>query len=76
MLQMLINSIILLVSIGIPISGLFWKHFAKRPKESIRAVIATVIGTLGLIVFFLQVAIMTNKLGENLITILIEWLSR
>jgi hypothetical protein len=74
MLQMLINSLILLGSLGIPVGALFWKHFARRPKEFTRAFVATIVGTLGLIVFFLQVAVMTTKLGENLITMLITWL--
>lgn len=71
---MLINSLILLVGIGIPLSVLFWKHFARRPKESVRAFIATIVGATGLIVFFLQVAILTAKPGENLITMIQQWL--
>ncbi len=71
----LINSLILLGAIGISLGALFWKHFAKRPGENVRAFIATFIGTVGIIIFLLQVAIMTTEAGQNLITILIEWLS-
>ena len=71
----LINTLILLGAIGISLGALFWKHFAKRPAENVRAFIATFIGTVGVIIFLLQVTVMTTKIGQNLITILIEWLS-
>lgn len=71
----LVNSLILLGAIGISLGALFWKHFAKRPAENVRAFIATFIGTIGIIVFLLQVAIMTTDTGQNLITLLIQWLS-
>jgi len=69
---MLANSLILLFAIGLPIGSLFWKHFAKRPGESIKAIIATILGMLGMALFFIQVALMTAT-DQNVITILIEW---
>jgi len=71
----LINGMILLGFIGLSLAALFWKHFAKSPKEAAQAVIATVVGTAGIILFFLQVAIMTVYQGQNLITFMIEWLT-
>lgn len=74
MLQFFINSVILLGSAFLPIGALFWKHFARRPSESIRAVIATVACIIGMGLFFLQVAIMTVEQNQNVITVLKAWL--
>lgn len=75
MLLVLVNIIILLLGIAGPISILFWKHFSKTPGEYARATIATLISMLGLAVFFTQTLIMTTQPGENIITIIINWLS-
>lgn len=71
----LINSLILLGAIGISLGSLFWKHFARRPAENVRAFIATIAGTIGLIIFLLQVAVMTTQQGQNLITFILDWLN-
>lgn len=63
------------MGIGLSLGALFWKHFAKRPAESVRASIATIIGMIGLGIFFLQVSIMTAEPGQNVITIIQTWLS-
>ena len=70
----LINSLILLGAIGIALGALFWKHFARKPKESVRAAVATFVGTLSMVTFLFQVGIMTTQAGQNLVTILLEWL--
>lgn len=69
---MLSNSLILLFAIALPIGSLFWKHFAKRPGESIKAIITTVSGMFGMALFFIQVAIMTAT-NQNVLTIILEW---
>jgi hypothetical protein len=74
MLLVLINTLILLVGIGIPIVALFWKHFALKPGESARAILATIAGMVGLAVFFLQSYIMSTELGQNVITVIQMWL--
>jgi hypothetical protein len=74
MLIVLVNALILLAGIGIPVAALFWKNFADKPSESIRALIATFAAMVGLAVFFLQTYIMTFGLEENLITITRTWL--
>lgn len=74
MLLLLINAVILLGGVSIPIVAIFWKHFADKPSESIRALIATVAGMLGLAVFFLQVFAMSFESGQNLITMIGIWL--
>jgi hypothetical protein len=73
MILVLINALILLFAIGMPISALLWKNFAKSPSESIRATIATFAGMVGLALFFIQVFIMTAETGKNIITMLIVW---
>jgi hypothetical protein len=75
MVLFLINSVILLAGIGIPLGMIFWKYFAKRPKESLRAIITTVVGTLGLAIFFLQVFAMSTLAGQTIITLIQLWLN-
>lgn len=75
MLVLLINALILLSGVSISVIALFWKHFANKPSESLRATIATIAGMVGLAIFFSQTYIMTFELGQNLVTILGTWLS-
>ena len=70
---MLINSLILLAGIAIALGGLFWKNFAKRPGERTRAVIATIIGTIGMAIFFGYVAFLTYEPDQNIITFIKDW---
>lgn len=72
----LVNSLILLGFIGLALAVLFWKHFAKAPGETTRAFIATVVGTVALVGFLFQVAIMSTSLGANIITIVMQWLNQ
>jgi uncharacterized membrane protein YeaQ/YmgE (transglycosylase-associated protein family) len=67
--------LILLGLIGIALGALFWKHFSKSTGELIKAFIATVIGTIAIILFLFQVAIMTMDEGQNLITFISTWLT-
>lgn len=68
MVQVFINIVVLLGSIGLSLGILFWKHFANHPGERARAIIATIIGTLGLVVFFGYVSFMTLLPGKDFIT--------
>jgi len=58
---------VLLGGLSISFVGLFWKSFAKRPGEKARALIATLVGAFGLIIFFSYVSFLTLKPGEDLI---------
>jgi hypothetical protein len=68
MVQVLINTLVLIGSMAIPLGMLFWKHFATRPGETIRAIITTIVSTLGLMLFFGYVTFLTLVPGEDFIT--------